>query len=149
MGYPNMMGAGELHITTATEDPVVKLRKKRERLMIKAQATAWALYYYLAKDHPSELRRFVSELAAMPRDLPLDGATVLAAFDKAFGLDGSKESHQKFADRWLSAMGSLAPAGFDIPLVDPKPASKTDSPGNPGLPGMPLGPMPPGPNSRD
>ena len=39
------------------EDPVVMQRKKRERLTIKAHATAWALHYYLARQKPELLEK--------------------------------------------------------------------------------------------
>ena len=90
---------------------------------IKAQATSWALYYFLAKDHPTELRKFLDALATLPRDLPLDGDTVLATFCKSFNLDGNKESLTKFANEWLDYIRTVPPAAVvpDIPLADPKP----------------------------
>jgi hypothetical protein len=124
---------------TQSEDPIAKLRKQRERLGIKAQATSWALYYYLAKDRPNELRKLMSELSVLPRDLPLDSAVVVASFSRAFALDGTKESFQKFADKWLAYMATVPAEGIDIPLVDPKPPTPSTS-GNPaggsGPPGM-------------
>ncbi len=138
------MGTGpHAQPTQTADDPATKLRKKRERLAIKAQATSWALYYYLAKDRPAELRKFIEELAVLPRDLPLDSVTVTAAFCKAFNLDASnKESLRRFADRWIDYMGTVAPAGIDIPLVDPKPPTPANT-GNPMNP-MGGGPMFPG-----
>jgi hypothetical protein len=151
-GMPPGTGVGPMGTgmgATGTEpvlDAAAQLRKKRERLAVKAQATSWALYYYLAKDRPNDLRKFVAELAALPRDLPLDGATVFAAFCRSFSLDGSKESLAQFAKGWLGYLATVAPAGIDIPLVDPKPAaSTTGTPGTPGSP--PMGGAPPG--SRD
>jgi hypothetical protein len=132
-------GPGQATATPPEDDPVTLLRKKRARLYVKAQATSWALYHYLASDRPAELRRFLDELAALPRDLPLDDATVLAAFNRAFNLDGSKAAHARFADGWLNYMRSLPPAGVDVPLVDPKPTT-----GNQG-PGAGMGPMIGGP----
>ena len=111
--------------TPAPDDAATKLRKSRERLAIKAQATSWALCHYLARERPGEYRKFLDELAAMPRDLPLDGALVTATFCKAFDLDGSNDSLRRFADAWLGKINSLQHAGYDIPLVDPKPMTPT------------------------
>ncbi|MBA4187822.1 MAG: hypothetical protein C0467_07370 [Planctomycetaceae bacterium] len=126
--------------TTPREDVVGILRKKREVLGVKAQSTSWALYYYLAKDRPDELRKFLAELASLPRDLPLDSATITAAFYRSFGLAGTPESLAKFADAWLEYIRTVPPVGIDIPLVDPKP----------GTPGMnPMNPMGMNPGNRD
>jgi len=118
------------------DDPAIILRKKRDRLGIKAQATAWALYYYLAKDHPDQLRRFVDELATLPRDLPLDGDTVVAVFCRAFAIENNKSALTRFANEWLDYVSSVPPAWTDIELVEPKPSS-TSSPNGPGGYGSP------------
>src|SRR5262249_27682722 len=62
------------------EPPLLLQRRKRERLNIKAQATAWALYYYLAQARSSELKEYIAELNKLPRDLPIDGKTAFDAF---------------------------------------------------------------------
>ncbi|MBA4066357.1 MAG: hypothetical protein C0501_22115 [Isosphaera sp.] len=118
-------GAGPLTVV----DFAALQRKKRERLEVKAHATAWALCYYLSRDKPADLARFTAELAAFPRDLPLDGATLTAAFCRSFGLDGSPKSLKGFADGWLEYM-NVAQVGHDIPLADPKPPMPVD-PANP------------------
>lgn len=143
MPYPGMSGAGPHR--NATDDPQVRLRKQRERLNLKAQATAWALYYYLSTAHAAEFRQFLAELSAFPRDLPLEGETVLAAFRHAFHLDGSPEADARFAERWLEFMRTLPPAYIDVTLVDPKPATSNGT-GQPGYPGLPPGypGLPPG-----
>jgi hypothetical protein len=121
------------------EDQNLIQRKKRQRLTIKAQATSWALYYYLANAHPKELNDFLHELAGMPRDLPLEGAS-LEAFYHAFNLDGSKASMEKFAKEWLAYMNTVPPTGIDIILHEPKQAPKDpNQPGGPGGPGKPGG----------
>ena len=106
------------------DDAIVIGRKKRERLTIKSQATAWALYYYLAKTKPVELQNFLNELSTMPRDIPLEGASV-AAFYRAFGIDPAKEkdSLNTFAREWLDYVHDVAPAGIDITIAEPKPPS--------------------------
>jgi hypothetical protein len=136
------LGIGALQPGTAEEEnQLAQMRKKRDRLSVKAQATSWALYYYLLKNHPNELEKFLVELAALPRDLPLDGDVVVATFCRAFGLDGSKPSAAKFATEWLDYMRDVPPAGVDIPLVDPKPPTSGTGTlgGPPGLPGKPGG----------
>ena len=126
----------------AAEDPVVKLRKSRERLLVKSEATAWALCYYLERERPKEFRRFLDEIAAMPRDLPLDGAAVTATFLRAFKLADTPEVLSRFADGWLGYMNRQSRASQDIALVEPKAA--TSSPGGGSLPGVGPGGGPPG-----
>jgi hypothetical protein len=126
-GSFNPPGMGGVNVPgKQDEDPNVIKRKKRDRLAIKAQATSWALYYYLAKARPVELQNFLSELAAMPRDLSLEGAT-LPTFYRAFNLDGSKESLDKFAHAWLEFLHNVAPEGIDIILTEPKTAAPASS----------------------
>jgi hypothetical protein len=119
-GMPNPGGVGGNLPVKDQEDPNTVHRKMRERLAIKSQATSWALYYYLAKARPAEFRNYLNELASMPRDIPLEGAA-LQAFYRAFNLDGSKESLDKFAGIWLDYIHNIAPAGLDILIHEPKP----------------------------
>jgi hypothetical protein len=135
-GVPMDVGPPAAPVPPA-EDLVALQRKKRERLAVKAHATAWGLYYYLSRDKPAELAKFTAELSGYPRDLPLDGPTVTAAFCRAFGLDGSPKSLKEFADGWLEYM-SVAQVGHDIPLVEPKPPMPAVDPMNPmGIPPRP------------
>lgn len=122
------------------DDPNTILGKKRDRLSIKAHATAWALYYYLAKSRPHDLKKFLDALSAMPRDLPLDGDTVVGLFCKSIGIENNKAALKSFADGWLEYIRIVTPGSFDVKLVDPKPSSS----GGTGLPGG-LGPPPGGP----
>jgi hypothetical protein len=123
------------------EHESVILRKKRDRLSIKAHATAWALYYYLAKDHPDKLKHLLDELAALPRDLPLDGDTVVAIFCRSVGIDNNKEALTRFANGWLDYIRSVPAASIDVAVVEPK-AGSGGAPVGPGggFPGMPPGP---------
>jgi hypothetical protein len=138
LGPPGGMGGGPgMHMPGKHDDDHNYIaRKKRERLTIKAQATSWALYYYLAKAKPVELQIFLNELAAMPRDIPLEGAAVQAFF-RAFNLDGSKESLDRFARSWIDYVHDTAPAGSDVTLIQPKsaPAPSSSMPSGPGAPG--------------
>ncbi|MCE9564878.1 MAG: DUF1570 domain-containing protein [Planctomycetes bacterium] len=128
-GQPPMGGPGVgMGDPNAPREDVIGIRRKKwEVLNTKSQATSWALYYYLAKARPDELRKFLAELAAMPRDLPLDSPTITAAFCRSFGIAGTPESFSKFADDWMDYIHTVPPLGIDIPLVDPKPhTSGTD-----------------------
>ncbi|MBA2225473.1 hypothetical protein [Thermogemmata fonticola] len=149
MPYPGMPGMGT---RPAAEDPQAILRKKRERLNIKAQTTAWALYYYLSVAYPEEFRQFLTALSQLPRDLPLEGETVAAVFRRTFRLDGSPEADARFAERWLEFIRTLPPVYIDVALVEPKPPTSGESttPGYPGFPpGYPGLPPGSGPGSPD
>jgi hypothetical protein len=134
-GMPPGMGTTPPPGTPTPDDAATKLRKSRERLAIKAQATSWALCHYLSRERPREYRKFLDELAALPRDLPLDGPVVVATFCRAFELDGSKDSLRRFADAWLENINSLQRVGYDILLVDPKPTTPATTGTGPMAPG--------------
>jgi hypothetical protein len=138
------MGGGRQQPLAASGEPEehesVILRRKRDKLSIKAHATAWALYYYLAKDHPEKLGRFLDELSALPRDLPLDGDTVVAVFCRSFGLENSKESLTRFANAWIDYIRVVPSVSFDIALVEPKLSSSPAGGPLGGLPGTPSAP---------
>ncbi len=131
IGQPPMGVPGVGGDSGPREDPIGLLRKKREVLGVKAQATSWALYYYLAKARPDELRKFIAELAALPRDLPLDSGTITSAFCRSFGIAETPEAFAKFAEAWLEYIRTVPPAGIDIPLADPKPPMGGNTPPNP------------------
>ncbi|MBX9622477.1 MAG: hypothetical protein K2X82_01550, partial [Gemmataceae bacterium] len=121
--------------------PAALERRREEFLVNKAYATAWALYFHLARNHPAELGRYTAELARMPRDLPLDEATRLETFARAFNLtagpsqEGDRLTFAQFGDQWLKAMEAVPPAGFDIELKDPTPAAAGAGAGVGGRPG--------------
>ena len=137
---------------TDAEDPIIAQRKKRERLNIKSQATAWALYYYLSRSPRSaELKLYVAELNKLPRDLPIDGRTAHAAFVRVFKLSATEDGPadpalvKKFATDWLDYMTTVPVVSIDIPLVVPQPLKTTGT--GPGLlpgsgPGPGSGPAP-------
>jgi hypothetical protein len=116
----------------------------------KAQATSWALYYYLAKTNAAGLRRYLDELNRLPRDLPLDEKAALDVFARAFNLttaakpEDGKSTLREFAEAWVGTINGLTPAGLDIPLHEPSP-----QPTNPNQPMGPGGIFPPfGPGGR-
>jgi hypothetical protein len=128
------------------DDPVVVQRKKRERLTIKAQATSWALYYFLANEKPALLEKYIRELNKLPRDLPIDGRTAQGVFVRVFDLAATPggaadpERMKKFAKDWFDYMNTVPPAGFDVPLIVPEPTTTPNPNGPGGGPGPP--PMP-------
>jgi hypothetical protein len=130
-------------ITTDTEDPVTAQRKKRSRLDIKSQATAWALYYYLARGRSAELKQYIAELNKLPRDLPIDGRTAYATFVRVFKLSKTENGAadpdlmKKFAKDWLVYMDTIPRVGHDIPLVVPEPPKNPNPMGGMNPMGMP------------
>ena len=154
---PGGFGAGPMGvgivIESDDEDPVLLQRRKRDRLNIKSQATAWALYYYLARARSAELNQYVAELNKLPRDLPIDGRTAYTAFVRVFKLSATEDGvpdpalMRQFAKDWLQYMSEVPSAGHDVPLVVPEPP-KT-APGGMGMPGgMGLPGPRPGPGGR-
>ncbi|VTT98731.1 unnamed protein product [Gemmataceae bacterium] len=130
------------------DDTVALLRKKREALTEKGQATAWALYYYLAKDRRDELQRFLGELAAQPRDLPLDADTVVNLFCRSLGVANTPEGLAKFTDAWFEYIKTVPPVGIDIPLVEVKPSATPMNPTGTPPTGVPPKGFPPKGNVR-
>ena len=141
-GFGPPMGGGSGALSADYEDPAVALRKKQQRLAIKANATSWALYYYLVKYKPEQLRQYVAELNKLPRDLPIDGRTAFAVFARVFKLstadDGSVDAKElkKFADEWLTYINSVPLIGLDVPLVVAEPPKAAPGTGPGGIPGM-------------
>ncbi|MBN9122702.1 MAG: hypothetical protein J0I06_26745 [Planctomycetes bacterium] len=139
---PMGMGAAPGALVTGDEeDPLTLQRRKRERLNIKSQATAWALYYYLARHRPAELQQYIAELNKLPRDLPIDGRTAHTAFVRVFKLSATEdgtadpERMRKFANDWLAYIRIVPQSWIDVPLVVPEPPK--------GPVGGPMGPMGP------
>jgi hypothetical protein len=125
-GPMNPEGPATGPVGTAVEDPVVAQRKARDRLALKAQASAWSLYYFLARAKQPELVAYVAELNKLPRDLPIDGKTSFAAFVRAFKLstapDGPADPAllKKLAAEWFEYMTTVPSASIDIPVVVPE-----------------------------
>jgi len=132
-GFPGTPGTG----AAAADDATLLARRKREFLAGKAQATAWSLYYYLAKNDPAGLDRYLAALNRLPRDLPLDDATRLTTFAKALNLTteakktDDRPTFAEFAAGWLRATANLPPAGVDIDISEPAPPPKTNPDGTP------------------
>jgi hypothetical protein len=130
------------------ENPYVLQRRKRDMIYYKAHASAWALYYYLARNNPAGLERYFSELNRLPRDLPLDAGTRLASFARAFELADPKtgaidaDKFANFARGWVGSMQNVPAVGVEVKLNDPPPATSGSGTG-PGSGGS-LGPPPGG-----
>jgi hypothetical protein len=121
MGGPGFPGAAPGAVTAAA-DPAAEKRALTAKLDMKAQATAWALTYYLNKAQPDKLHAFYAALGRMPRDMHLDSGLVSELFFKTFDLatpDGSADEQKvaAFANAWLLFMRSVTPGGLDVPYT--------------------------------
>jgi hypothetical protein len=111
-------------------------------LRVKAQATAWALYYDLAKNHTAELHAFLLDLGRLPRDVAVDRDTKVMIFARSFQLLDDKgnlneKAFDAFAQSWLASIRRVPPAWETVEVTTPAPAA-----GAPGVgPGGPMGPM--------
>jgi hypothetical protein len=86
--------------------------KDKDASVRKGRAAAWSLVYYLAKFKPPELRRYLKELARMPRDMELTPDMLLGCFARAFDAvnpDGSvnKGTLNRVANDWYSSINSV------------------------------------------
>jgi hypothetical protein len=132
------------------EDTSLIARRKRDRMVNKARASSWALFYHLAINDPAGLQRYCEELKKLPRDLPFDEKTAVDAFARAFNLSTSptpesgKTTLKQFATAWLAAMDRVAAVGVDFELKPAEAPAGT----NPNAPVFPGGLMP-GPGGGD
>lgn len=122
-GGPNWLYLPWFKKLAKTEDPGIAIRKvitdqyfaeigpaEEPDKTTKARAMAWSLTYYLADKQSGGLRRFVDELAQLPRDMVFDESTLAAAFARAFNLlqsDGTTIDGDKLTElgrRWFGDM---------------------------------------------
>jgi hypothetical protein len=128
--FPGARPLPAANIIVDTEDPKVAFRKKQDRLTIKAEATAWALYYYLSRAKPEELKAYIAELNKLPRDLPIDGSTSYNIFVRVFDLAASKGGPadparmKKFANDWLAYISTVPQESVDVELLKTEPPKK-------------------------
>jgi hypothetical protein len=114
---------------------------------MKAQATAWALTYFLSRTRIEGLHKFYDELDHMPRDLRLDPKTVTTVFARSFNLmaaDGKtidQGAVKLLAEEWVAHMSKAPTTGTTIPLSG---SGGQGGPAGPGVPGAPGGPRGPG-----
>jgi hypothetical protein len=133
--------AGPLAGSPAEDDTTTIARRKRDRMVNKARAASWALYYHLAKNEPSGMQRYLDELKKLPRDLPVDERTAVEVFARAFNLttgptpEAGKATLKQFAAAWLAAMDREPAVGVDVELKVPEAPMGGTSPFGPGFPG--------------
>jgi hypothetical protein len=113
--------------------------------LYRARTTAWALTYYLAQKRLPGLMRYFQEVAALPRDLEVDGKTLLAAFARAFDVANATQDDidpakfEEFAKNWVAFMKGVVTPGVELHLELPDSVTG----GQPGQPGGSDGGMPP------
>jgi len=125
-------GPGKGKEIEAKLDPAKARALLKEKLTQKAEATSWSLLYFLVHEKPAELRQFGQELERLPHDFPLDPATLLLAFGRAFKLlkeDGQSldpTAVKTLGTQWDDFMNTVKQLTFDITIIqvkkpDPKP----------------------------
>jgi len=139
-------------------DPEAEARNLKLKLERKAQVTAWALTFYLAKKKMPALLAYYAELNQMPRDMRLDRTQVLHTFCRVMGLmdtnnptEINKTEFKRFAEDWVGFLRVYSSWGIDLQV------DTTADPGSGGInPGGNLdpsggmgGPMGGGPGSPD
>jgi hypothetical protein len=136
----------------SNDPPEVANAKRKVRLKHKADASAWALTYYLQKTRLPGLQKFYQELARMPRDMRLESDEIMKLFCKSFGLVAVDQSIdpvavKTFAQNWLQYMNNVPHYDYEVALdaatLDPFSGSNAGTPGN-GVPGAQGNPGPGG-----
>lgn len=117
------------------DSPLAEKAKEEREI---AQATSWALVYYLAKNQQLDrLMRYCGDLSMLPRDLEFDESVLRGVFDRAFQVRDVKG----FSERWFLEMDNLT---LEFPemerellqaLEPPPPPARPANPG--GIPGLP------------
>lgn len=117
-------GGGGSPGETTYENLAINLRNSKEKLQAKADATSWALVYYLARSQQEGMKKFYAELNRMPRDMRLDEKVVLTTFCKSFNLmDRQKadqideEAFKHFAEMWVRSMRNVPVYGVEIAMA--------------------------------
>ncbi len=139
-GESPMAGGGAGGAAGTPENVTANLRMSKERLQSKADATSWALVYYLSRSQMDGMKNFYRELGRMPRDMRLDEKVVLKTFCKCFNLMDRQKSDQideaafkHFAEMWVRSMRNVPVYGIELPMA------ATGAPGggggNTGVPG--------------
>jgi Protein of unknown function (DUF1570) len=125
-----------------------------ELLAAKARTYAWAVTYYMAKEHFPRFETFMKELSRLPRDCEIDENAIVSCFGRAFNIDlgglyASDIDGRKFQSfsidwyRYIAGLKSPSKALKVDPLVNaPPPGQNPGGPGGPGGPGA--GPGGPG-----
>ena len=136
-GMPGMPGAGGV-IENGPSLAALRLAK--------AEATSWALVYYLTTFKGSEWKAFTARLDRMPRDMKLDKQLVLREFALAFGLTKAgtaeptidEDEFKLFAQKWVDFVKGTPRSWETMALRADQPNNGGGQPGGPG--GFPGGP---------
>jgi Protein of unknown function (DUF1570) len=123
---------------------------RSEELYNRARTLSWSLVYFLAKARFPEFINFLDELSKLPRDAELDGEAVIAAFGRAYGIDGAGLSGASVkVDRfmqigleWWDFMGHQQSPSRKLKLDDVlvRGGAGTTGAGGAGFPGGGFGP---------
>jgi hypothetical protein len=73
-------------LTEAGEEPPEKLARRTSEATDLARSTAWALTYFLAREHSDKFVKYFQELRSLPRDVEYGADTLKYTFARAFGL---------------------------------------------------------------
>jgi hypothetical protein len=107
------------HIARQASMDLEEGRERPDRVQAdweRAQATSWALVYYLDRQQNMDrLLGYITVLAHMPRDMELSDRALEATFAKTFGLTDAKGPMkldpgrlQSFADKWVDYMKGVS-----------------------------------------
>lgn len=95
----------------------------KERLEVKAEATAWALTYYLTQEHSTRLHNFFTSLNNLPRDMKLNSDLIVQTFCQEFGLLNDDQvtvneaAMNAFAAKWIEYTNKLQPTWREVTLA--------------------------------
>jgi hypothetical protein len=127
-GFPGQ-GGGEFGGSGILDPNAERPPLNPERLRTKADATAWALTYYLTQKHTTKQTAFYASLNAMPRDMKLSSTLVLTTFCQEFGLMNDDQvtvneaAFKTFAEDWVKYVNGLQPTWREITLAAINPAN--------------------------
>ncbi len=95
---------------------------RRFKLEMKAQATAWALTFFLARERPDGMKKYYAELNKLPRDLRIDKTLALETFARSFSLLNPEQTEiddaafKDFAKKWIGYLEATQDTWRDIPV---------------------------------
>ena len=115
-------------------------KRARQQLEL-AQATSWALTYFLMNNDLDGVFAYLEELRQLPRDVEFDAPVLAGCFARAFKIEADPDNPlqlkmpdvQKRADQWFAYLGerstSLDISGIESQLVAERiPAEKKKRP---------------------
>jgi len=94
----------------------------KTKLEMKAQATAWALMYFLSRERPDGMKKYLAELDKMPRDMRLGNKRAVETFARCFDLMNTEQTEvddaalQAFAAKWVGYLDATQESWRDIPV---------------------------------